>query len=988
MIPVCMKGASIDTLRFFHQVSSGQIMNYSDIVKFKFCERGLKMTTSTSSETTFLPVRYENYLEDFVDTRGWVNFIHGEIFAKEYKKGALAIRVESDPRITVCEVNKERKQSLVHIAAEALNEVALKVFIKKGHICDVPDADGNTPLMTLIQKYAQVCIDQEETYRSMIESMIKKGARLSLSNHEGETALSLIFTKAHEKLFFLNLDQPWADVIIDHFSKIEEPSSIVLERLNYLLVRPGFRTNLIHRILKVDFLKNPKGLCKLLELSVRGAAYNPPWLAIMREDQSAASVALKLDVLKNAGFLEPLKRNYQGLNFEGKYPQFDPWFQRNKPTLTTALSAPIMMPPPGAAPLSPRPIPAVRHAISQRQMVLPTNRRLVSSAGVLASEPPPLPPEDANTSATASTSSASASTPSSPTPPVRHQSRQLPMTASTPSIPIPARIQTEDSETPVLPERGNSWSYSATFAGGGSLRRRGNTDESQRSTPVDRKNQEKSNRSKMLKFVVSEEKEEQDYAKELLTLNPTWVNQSFEGTFLIFKAIEAGRVAMTKFLLDKGAILTVWTDAHESPLHVAVKNVTVEVKRIVKIIGYLLENKADLKSKNQSQDTPLDLVFDRGDPEILEPFLAYVGSLEERIKQWIADGHPQQENEVKCILLAIERGNVSLKVVLTALLQREFSERSIYMQKLLDEVLKICEVMDSDDMGAFSSDTTQTSLDIKIASVKKSSKLYKQMLHLLFQTPNSSTTLLKSMLSKKDPKVIVDYNLIFADSDKKSRTAKIQVLMDLKIIPSTRKANFIATTEKPLELVEAFDFGFVSLFPVLDDAAWPDMLEKFEEGRKTLNELQILFLSQKLPKDAPRVKEIVEMLFKKDFHKRSDPFVKGPFEIMLELAIANCKNAWTELLILLKEDTSETSRRRKLAICKVNPGFECLESSLGKGEFIPPPPSSSPPKGTTSFLERESFSSSASSSSSSSRTHKSKSPPGSGTSTPRGSSKK
>lgn len=941
-------------------------MNYVDIVKIKFCLEGLKMATSSTATAPFVPMRYENFPTIIDDSISKLEFIREELLSEQRRESAIRIRLDMDRNISAYCVDPEKNRSLMHEAAERADVHGLRILIQSGNHSDVQDADGNTPLMILVQKY----VEREEdcnNLRILICGLIKAGARVNVSNNNGDTAARLILTSAHEILFFHCLDLPWAEVFLDYFSENEEPTEIVETRFNSLIATR--KQSFIKALLEGNFSSRPKGLCNRLELVIKGTAYHPTWLGYIKEDPSEASVHCKMDLLKAGGFYEALQKSYSGLKYNGKYPYLDRWFQKNKPQLASTGSSPNVSVSRmvaqhsrfvSSAPISSPPIP------------IPVNRRQLLATASTASLPIPTNPRLRQTPSTSSLSLPPS--PESPIAPRRMDSLTLSSGSSSPTEAHSPRLTTADTEACDAPQKVHSWSH--FVPGRAPLRRRGGTEndlkqaaQSDRAGESERKALDAEVKRNVVTQLVSENREDQESAKKLLMENPRWINQSFDGSFLLFKVVEAGRVGMTKFLLEKGADCKVWGNNRETALHYAVKNTTTDVSRIVKIIGYLLKKDADCMSGDVYKETPVDFAFERGDPNILEPFLDRVESLGDTIEKLIKRGYPKTEETMQCVILALDKGKVSPKLVVLALLGREFDERNVYIRRLLENALSRCERMEEAEMAALASDENVESLDRKLACLKTTPKFYGQIVQLLLALPEISFALLKRMLLKKDVRVVPDYNCIFME--RKGRKEKLQLLMDLCMIPKDRKAEQLAAG-KSLELMEAFEYGLVPLFPAQDESKWPEMLQAFARGRATLNEIQTEFLRQKMPADGPRVKAIINMLFQQNFHSRSDPLKKSPYEIMLEIIIPRCTQVWVELKAHLKNDLNPESVKRKLEICRINEMFFVLLNTHIEGKVAL---SSSPP-------ERESLSSGSSSRS------RSGSRPGSGSTTPRGSSRK
>lgn len=781
---------------------------------------------------------------------------------------AIELRLDIDPRIHICKIDPAAGQSVLHKAALKADLAVLKVFAEKNQINDIPDGNGDTPLMLLLNRYLER--ENRPELRELIRALIQRGARLDHFNNQNVSALMQILCSENEILFHycLEINAPWTHTYIALCSDDEEIHPVLVERLRMVLDRSGLGQAMITELLRKDFSSNPVGFCSLLRELVKGCSYNPPWLDVLKKDQNEASLFCKLEILK-PNFAEPLKKHFFGLGYDKveEYAMLHSWF-------------------------------------------VPTDR-----------------PQKTNSwsySASATTSR----------PPIRTRRRSTP--------------------------EGDSLASIRQMLDGNDIQKRLAMNQLKHKIPG---------------YVVSSDSKEIAIVQDVLKRNPKLINQKYQ-TFLLIQTIRGRCAEMTSFLIENGAEPNVYDDEYNTPLHhVLLAEAERRDPDTPTILRMLIEKGADINAMNKDAKSPLNLLFEIGRLELFVPFFGCSVDWKPLIEKKIAEGAPKNENEKKYLLRFLQEQIVSPKVMLGLLLTRTFELKNPFPQQLLREVLALCEKVECSEFQALSNDSKDVSLREKIRVFKFFPAFYLEILNHLFQNPNGSTQLLSCMLEEKDPDLVPDYDLLFNDENKRSRRNKIQMLLDLKLIESERKAEYLAT-KREIACGEAFTAGLVSLLPASVD--WVNELREFGKGRQSLSCLQSACLKKAIPKDGVVLREVIGMLLQQDMC-RSDPLIASPFETMLELVIPECKIVGQEWIEYLANDKNPISYQRKLDICsRHSKMYDWLKHQLKLRKQL----TTSPPK-----LEKSVSFSSHHISRSSSSSGSSRSQPGSGSSTPRGSTR-
>lgn len=756
-------------------------------------------------------------------------------------KRALKLRLEVDCQITLC-------PPLVHLVAQKLDFVALNIFLEKGAFCDIPDATGNTPLKILTQKIIERPGDNE--ILKLVCAFIKKGARLDAADHLGETPLSDILLSGNEDLFSfcLTMEAPWAHAFIALCRLNDETSSLLEPRLERVLAQQNAQKELINELLRLDFSEHSNGLVFLLRHALANIGYQPPWLDILRKEATEPSLRCKLDILKECGFMGPLRKHFFGLKFDQnrEYAVMREWFEEQATPFTR--TAPIPIPPP--------------------------------------------------------------------------------------------RVESKNEHSDYL-RKGNSWSHQSPPRH--PLRQRGtsvNSTESfidperlvqqfEQGSDAEKRLAQVRIKSLLPVWVVSSNINEKETAKKFLEKNPAWINRKLDGQYLLIRTVESNGYEMAHFLLQHCADANIWGDKGDTPLHLVLRSrLGASVEESVKLIQHLLKRGANLDRLNQQSETPIDLLFIRCEAALFGAFEDVSIDWSSILKKKIENGIFKGAGASACLNYLITHGKVSPKTTAIWLLERTWSEKDGSLS-LLECALKRCEKMEMLELEALSKDASEESVVKKLDLLARFPVFFERLLNFLLESPQPSHFLLKLMIAYKPVGVKPNYTLIFENTDKKVRARKLRILMDLDLIPESKKVEEWASG-KTMKFAEAFQIGLLSLAPDLNGINWSEQLKGACVGVSTLTELQRDFLERSLPKAAAEVAPIVTMLFQQDFC-RSDPLKPNPYETILELVIPFCNSVSDEQVNCLLNDKMVISYDRKRAICERNAEFnKCLSSLLSK----------------------------------------------------------
>ena len=134
-----------------------------------------------------LPANQEHVISEFSDTP------EGQLFKAVWTGDVASLRGTS---IDVNRKDAVRRTSL-HIAAEKGNIDVAMFLIEMGADVNVTDANGNTPLIFIINKTVDLKI---------IKRLLEKGAAVNTQNHTGETALMYAAWRGHANIVRLLLE--------------------------------------------------------------------------------------------------------------------------------------------------------------------------------------------------------------------------------------------------------------------------------------------------------------------------------------------------------------------------------------------------------------------------------------------------------------------------------------------------------------------------------------------------------------------------------------------------------------------------------------------------------------------------------------------------------------------------------------------------------------------------------------------------------------
>jgi ankyrin repeat protein len=290
------------------------------------------MAASTTSKLLlpleFLPLESQN-LQEVIEAKKMADWF-GEDRTDLNKASAMALRLDRYQNIALYVVDDENGQTVLHKAAEKADAVALKVFVERNCLNDIPDANGDTPFALLVERY----LESENTpvLRDIINIFIKKGVRLDYPNKDGITPMMRMVAGGSDMLFHQCLvlpSVPLAHALVHLCDVSDEMDELVLERLSLALTQLNLRMNLIVMILAHDFSEKPKTLGIMLGKLVEDTPYSPLWLDALRKDKVPKSIFCKMNILAGKNVDEPMRKHFFGLGYDNKeeYQALSRWFK-------------------------------------------------------------------------------------------------------------------------------------------------------------------------------------------------------------------------------------------------------------------------------------------------------------------------------------------------------------------------------------------------------------------------------------------------------------------------------------------------------------------------------------------------------------------------------------------------------------------------------------------------------------------------------------